>query len=224
MDYNDAARILNGFRGAELTKTLAGIEKSVNGLESEKCSQTVNASGASADVLAAAGMVKKLAGQINVVIHATGILMCLPKILEPGEVVEYVSLGAGNTGRRFDLETDRRVAEFKFIRWRGADSIREGALFKDFYLLAEHSTPKRKYIYVLGTEYPLKFLTGGRAIKSVLEKYARLLTRFTESHGTRFTTVRDYYQARGAEVSLADVSPWVSGLVADEADEVSADQ
>src|SRR5262249_45764039 len=106
MDYNDAARILNGFRGAELTKTLAEIEKSVKGLETEKCPQTVKASGASADVLAAAGMVKKLAGQINVVIHATGILMCLPKILEPGEVVEYVSLGAGNTGRRFDLETD----------------------------------------------------------------------------------------------------------------------
>ncbi len=54
--------------------------------------------------------------------------MCLPKILKPGEIVEYVSLGAGNTGRQFDLETNRRVAELKFIRWRGADSIREGAL------------------------------------------------------------------------------------------------
>jgi hypothetical protein len=224
MDYNESARILNVFRGADLTKMLAGIEKSVKGLESAKCDKTVNASGASADVLAAAGMVKKLAGQINVVIHATGILMCLPQILELGEVVQYVSLGAGNTGRRFDLETDRRVAEFKFIRWRGADSIREGALFKDFYLLAEHFTPKRKYMYVLGTEYPLKFLNGGRAIESVLEKYARLLARFTETHRNTFATVRDYCQARGTQVTVADVSPWVSGLVADEADEVSADQ
>lgn len=224
MEYKDAVRILNGFRGADLTKTLAGIEKSLKGLESEKCPHTVKACGVTSEVLEAASMVKKLAGQVNVVIHATGILTCLPRILEPGEVVEYVSLGAGNSGRRFDLETDRRVAEFKFIRWRGADSIREGALFKDFYLLAEHPTPKGKYMYVLGTEYPLKFLNGRRAIGSVLEKYARLLARFTDMHGNTFTTVRDYYQTRGTHVTLADVSPWVSGLVADEADEVSPDQ
>lgn len=45
--------------------------------------------------------------------------MCLPHILEPDERVESVSLGAGNTGRDFDLETNVRVAEFKFIHWRG---------------------------------------------------------------------------------------------------------
>lgn len=79
-------------------------------------------------------------------------------------------------------------------------------------------------MYVLGTEYPLKFLNGGRAIESVLEKYARLLARFSETHGNTFRTVRDYYQTRGTQVTLADVSPWVIGLVPDEADEVSADQ
>ena len=52
---------------------------------------------------------KRLAGQINVTIHALGILMCLPHILEPDERVESVSLGAGNTGRDFDLETNVRV-------------------------------------------------------------------------------------------------------------------
>jgi len=61
-------------------------------------------------VLGAAGLIKQLAGQINVVIHALGILLCLPHILRPGEVIEYVSLGAGNTGRAFDLETNLRVA------------------------------------------------------------------------------------------------------------------
>ena len=38
---------------------------------------------------------KRLAGQINVTIHALGILLCLPHILEPSERVEPVSLGAG---------------------------------------------------------------------------------------------------------------------------------
>jgi hypothetical protein len=62
---------------------------------------------------------KQVAGQINVVIHALVILLCLPHILKDHEVIEYVSLGAGNTARAFDLETNQRVAEFKFIRWQG---------------------------------------------------------------------------------------------------------
>jgi hypothetical protein len=35
-----------------------------------------------------------------------------PPIVRPGEIIEYVSLCAGNTGRAFDLETNHRVAEF----------------------------------------------------------------------------------------------------------------
>lgn len=69
--------------------------------------------------------------KVNVVIHALGILLCLPHILEADGTVQYVSLGAGNTGRQFDLETDRRVAEFKFIQWQGGpESIRQNSLFK----------------------------------------------------------------------------------------------
>jgi hypothetical protein len=66
----------------------------------------LGSSGVDREVLAAAAALKRLAGQINVSIHATGILLCLPHILEPGESVDYVSLGAGNTGREFDLETN----------------------------------------------------------------------------------------------------------------------
>jgi hypothetical protein len=63
------------------------------------------------------------------VIHALGILLCLPHILRPGEVIDYVSLGAGNTGRAFDLETSLRVAEFKFIHGQGGPgSIRQNSL------------------------------------------------------------------------------------------------
>lgn len=223
MDFNEAALVLKQFRGSSLTKTLASIEKTAKGLTPNAFASVMENCGASDEVLEAAGMMKEVAGQISVVIHATGILLCLPHVLDAGETIEYISLGAGNTGRKFDLETDRRVAEFKFIRWRGADSIREGALFKDFYALAEHPTQKRKYLYVLGTEYPLKFLNGGRAIASVLEKHARLLKTFTETHGDVFTTVRNYYLARGSEVNIADVSPWVQRLVVEGADEIDQD-
>lgn len=53
------------------------------------------------------------------IMHAAGIMVALPWILESGEIVESLSLGAGNTGRDHDLETNRRIAEFKFIDWRG---------------------------------------------------------------------------------------------------------
>lgn len=35
-----------------------------------------------------------------------GCLSSAHRILEPGEVVQSASLGAGNTNRRFNLETD----------------------------------------------------------------------------------------------------------------------
>ena len=43
----------------------------------------------------AALLVKRSAGQINVIVHAVGILVALPKILEPGELVQSLSLAAG---------------------------------------------------------------------------------------------------------------------------------
>jgi hypothetical protein len=66
---------------------------------------------------AAAGLIKlkRLADQINVVIHALGILVCLPHLLQPGEVIDYVSLAAGNNWQAFDPGTNRRIVEFKFI-------------------------------------------------------------------------------------------------------------
>ena len=149
---------------------------------------------------AAAALMKQLAGQINVVIHALGILRCLPHIFQPGEVIESLSLGAGNTGRDFDLETNQRVAEFKFIRWRGGpETIRQNSLFKDFFELAEHDTDKQKCLYVLGTKHPLAFLTSGRAISSVLNRNVDLLARF-QSLYPECSTVQDYYAMKGDDV------------------------
>ena len=101
----DAIHLLQTFRGTDLTQTIAQIEKTLRGVSVDGYSAILATSGAKEEVLGAAGLIKQLAGQINVVIHALGILLCLPHILRPGEVIDYVSLGAGNTGRAFDLET-----------------------------------------------------------------------------------------------------------------------
>jgi hypothetical protein len=124
-----------------------------------------------------------------------------------------VSLGAGNTGREFDLETNLRVAEFKFIRWRGgAESIRQNSVFKDYLLLAEHLTAKRKYLYLLGTEHALRFLGGGRALSSVLSRNDKLQKMFSERFGDAFQTVGNYYAIHAHAVQIEDVSPWLSEL------------
>src|SRR5882762_810485 len=134
-----AIQLLQAFRGSDLTRTIYQIEKSLKGASADSYAAVLTTNGAKAEVLGAAGLVKQLAGQINVVIHALGILLCLPHILRPGEIIEYVSLGAGNTGRAFDLETNQRIAECKFIHWQGGpESIRQNSLFKDFYQMAEH--------------------------------------------------------------------------------------
>lgn len=213
MDLSQALAAIQKFGGTDLTRTLATVEASLRGVTAEDSTRAVAACGADAEAMAAAGLMKRLVGQINVVIHALGILLCLPRLLEPGESVVYVSLGAGNTGRAFDLETTQRLAEFKFIHWQGgAEAIRQNALFKDFYLLAEDPSSKRKYLYVLGTEHPLKFFNGGRSLSSVLSHHGRLREKFLTKFGDQYRTVRDYYVPRKGRVVIEDVSGLVPEL------------
>jgi hypothetical protein len=212
--------LLSRFTGSDLTQTLGRIEGTVRGVTVEDCATFLEGARAGREVLAAAAEMKRLAGQINVTIHALGVLLCLPYILEPGERVEYISLGAGNTGRQFDLETNRQVGEFKFIRWRGgAETIRQNSIFKDFVLLAESPTAKRKHLYLLGTHHAIKFLQGGRALTSVLSRNDKLRQMFFGRFGDQFRTVGDYYAVYGGAVQIKDVSPWLSELAEDLIDE-----
>ena len=80
--------------------------------------------------------------------------------------------------------------------------------------MAEHKTPKDKYLYVVGTEHGEKFFNGGRALSSVLSHSVKLRKEFTEKFGDRYRTVRDYYLPRKGLVVIQDVSPFVPELVA----------
>jgi hypothetical protein len=211
----EAIDSLQTFGGPDLTQTLARIEASLQGVGVDNYASVLSTCGAKAEVLSAAGILKRLVGQINVVIHALGILLCLPHILKTGEIISYVSLGAGNTGRDFDLETNLRIAEFKFIHWQGgSETIRQNSLFKDFYQMAEHPTEKQRFLYVLGTEHVDRFFNGGRAISSVLSRNVKLGKEFTEKYGDQYRRVRDYYLSRKEMVIIQDVSPFVPELVA----------
>ena len=98
MQLDQAMAAVQQFCGPNLTTTLARIETSIRGVSSEQLDDAVASLGASQNTLASAGELKRLVGQLNVVVHALGILLCLPKILEPGEVVESVSLGRWKHG------------------------------------------------------------------------------------------------------------------------------
>ncbi|MGV7122355.1 hypothetical protein [Sphingopyxis sp. 550A] len=210
----DNVTALARFTGPNLTATLTRLESSIRGVTAADCAGFLNGVDADRDVLSAAAELKRQAGQINVTIHALGILLCLPHLLRPGEQVEYVSLGAGNTGRAFDLETNMRVAEFKFINWRGgSETIRQNGVFKDYLMLALSPSKKQKDLYLLGTGHALKFLRGGRAMSSVLSRNEKLQSMFIERFGDKYRTVGDYYADNFDAVSIKDVSPWLSDLV-----------
>jgi hypothetical protein len=212
-DLLSAATALSSFAGTALTTRIASLEGSFKGATAESVHARIDSAAVSHELLASAHVLKRVAGQINVVIHTIGILLCLPHILESGEQILSLSLGAGNTGRQFDLETDVQIGEFKFIHWQGgAETIRQNSLFKDLFQMAEHSTTKRKVMYVLGTEYPLRFLTSGRALNSVMSRNRSLWEQFVTKYGERYRTVGEYYAVKGAEVSLVDVSPYVPEL------------
>lgn len=213
MDFNKEYAEIDHFMRGDLTASLSKIERSIAGLGQEDCHEFLADFGVTPNALVTAYEIKKLAGQINVTIHALGILSCLPHLLLDGERVEYVSLGAGNTGRKFDLETNLRIAEFKFINWRGgAESIRQNGIFKDFFELAQEETHKKKFLYLLGTEHALRFFRGGRSLESVLSKNDATKMRFHDLYGDRYVTVRDYFSDHGETVEIVDVSGWIPTL------------
>lgn len=210
MSIHAAIQAITDFQGASLTESLARIESSVVGLDANKLRDFCDERSIDGGFMSSAASIKKLAGQINVIIHAAGILCSLPAILKPGEVVESVSLGAGNTGRQFDLETNFRVAEYKFIDWQGgSESIRQNGVFKDFYSLAEYQTNKSKHLYVVGTNHPLRFLMGARALTSVLSRYPTILADIAKKYGARIVRVSDYYELKKSEVEIRDISPHI---------------
>lgn len=214
MEINQAIELIKSFEKDNLKIQIRNLEKELAQKNIDQVNKTLSNLHIQPDTLDGALTVKKAAGQINVIIHALGILLSLPYVLDKDEVIQNLSLGAGNTGKPFDLETNRRVAEYKFIHWKGgAETIRKNNLFKDFFLLAEHKTDKKKCLYVLGTEYPLKFLLGGRALDSVMSRNKRINTLFHEIYGDRFNRVYEYYEFRKNEVELIDLIEVLPGPI-----------
>lgn len=107
----------------------------------------------------------------------------------------------------FDLETDRRVAEFKLSQWRGADAARKRQTFKDLVELAAEESGRRAQLYVLGPR-PLGFLRGSKSSAAwALAKSPTVLARFESHFGDPSSiTVAAFTAGPAAGVELVDLA------------------
>lgn len=206
---DDAYRRIQEFKQDSLKRTISRLEDLFQLSSADDCRRDVEAYPIDAGLLQAALTMKLASAQISEVVHAVGILLSLPHILEPGETVQYLSLAAGNTGRPFDLETSHRIAEFKFIDWKGGpESIRQNSLFKDFFDLVEYQTAKKRFLYVVGLQHPMKFFNGGRACSSVMSGKRKLWERYSQRYAD-FSTVCAFYQHKKADINIVDLTTLV---------------
>lgn len=206
-----------GFRGdsAELKHRIREMEQGVAGKIRDEAVNSALRWGVDDDLVRGARLAKRLSAQVDVVLHAVGILRSLPFVLEPHEWVENVSLGAGNTGRDFDLETDKQVAEFKFITWLGGpESVRQDNLLIDLFHLASARTEKRRVMYLTGAEIPLRFLRGStRKTRACLGRRSDVRKRFEEHHDpAEFVHVHEYWKAIEHDVEIVDLAEVVPVL------------
>ncbi|MDX6319012.1 MAG: hypothetical protein QOD35_2412 [Nocardioidaceae bacterium] len=89
----------------------------------------------------------------------------MPLLRPSDQLAKRPSPAAGNDPTRpFDLETDRRIAEFKLAVWSasGSDAMRKRGVFKDLVHLAADDSGRRAELYLAGPK-PLRFLRGSRS-------------------------------------------------------------
>lgn len=213
MMIDDALRQIEQFRGRSLAETIANIEFRLAGAASKDIATINTTIHVGKSLIASAAQVKRASAQIDVVIHAAGILYALPYLLESGESVETASLGAGNAGSDFDLVTNQRIAEFKFIYWQGgSEAIRKKTFFQDYFKLIRNQSDKAKYFYLLNTDIPLRFLRGKSKALRMLDHNQRLANDFQDLYGARFQTVGEYYEAHKDQVTFVNLVEMVPGL------------
>lgn len=197
----DAFRRLDEFMSSTpLTAMVAGLESRLAGADRGLAAEVAASSGLDDALIDSALVVRERVGMLDTLIHAAVIARVLPLTLEEGEVVSRrPSLGAGNDPERvFDLETSRRVAEFKLSSWKGQDAMRQRGLFADVVGLALDETGRRRQVFVVG-QLPVRFLTQSRrnAVKTLSKAALRLRT---PPGLTGEATVSEFTRAAGIEV------------------------
>ena len=217
----DAFGLLVKFlRSAPFTRSINQLEHDLENVDRFTAGQVTSAAGLSDQLLSAALIVRRDVGRVSDVIHATVISLALPLILEDGEYLDNrPSLGPGNDpSRPFDLQTNKRVAEFKVSVWSGGDMMRKRGLTADLVHLAMDDSGKRAELWAVG-EGPLDFIrTCKSATNSLLARASRhQREKFDDVYGDDASLpLGRFYQKHASEVklcNLATVLPSVASAV-----------
>ncbi len=184
------AQLAAYMRGGRLTTVVADLELQLSGADASEAAEAGTQAGMAPELLAAALLVRRDIGRVNDLIHAAAITLALPHILEAGErLVNRPSLAAGNSPvQSYDVETDRRIAEFKLATWSGTDAMRKRGVFHDLVHLAADTSGRRAELYVVG-QAPVRFLTTSQSP-----------ARWALNRGADST--RKLYQARFGDLDL----------------------
>ncbi|WP_452225818.1 hypothetical protein [Lacinutrix cladophorae] len=199
MEIEKAIKIISEFKGNNLRHRLSELKNNLI-INSEKNIDFEK------EVYEAALIVKNISSQIDEIVHATGIINCLPKILLKNEIIEDLSLASGADGQGIDLVTNLRVAEFKFSQWQvnAANGMRKRQVFADCVNLFLLNTHKKKELYVIGAETIEKFFQSKRAKwRNVLSKSGGLdnrLDQYLISNNISGEFLNDIYSISGIEI------------------------
>lgn len=213
---SDAIEALIAFIEAEpLTTRLARLEHSLEGKEGADVLPLLATYGVTRDVLKSAILARTYVGRINDVIHATAISFALPQLLESGEILKRPSLAAGNDSTRlYDLETNRRVAEFKFAAWKGGDSARKKDVVKDLVLLAAEESDRMAELYVVGNA-PIHFLRSTKSpVSWALSRYPPVKALYESRFGDVSVSISEFVNTYASRVALIDLEILLPDLLA----------
>lgn len=197
-------------QAAPFTDLVIELEAALLNADQARARQIATGTPFNADLVENALVVRERVGVLDSVIHACVITQVIPLILESDEhLTKRPSLGAGNDADRlYDLETNKRIAEFKLSSWKGGDGMRQRGLFADVVGLSLDTSGRKKQVFVVG-DLPVKFLTTSRrnALKTLSKAAIRLRTPRLLNDTV---TVSDYTAASGIEV--IDLTSLIPGL------------
>jgi hypothetical protein len=162
INLDEAINIVSGFKNSSLKETLKELEK----LEVKSPISDFET------IFSAAKVIKEASMQIDEIVHAAGIMRAKEVWLEKDEIVTYMSLGAGNHQGRFDLETNFRIAEFKFGKWNegSANGVRRRGYFGNYIGLLTANDSRKKYFVMEDKKAFVEFMEGKACWKKVLSK------------------------------------------------------
>jgi hypothetical protein len=198
----NAIKIISDFRGKNLKIKLDEIKLDIIG---KGKSSLPNLD----DVFDAAVEIKRVSAQIDEIVHATGIIKCLNKVLKKSEIIKDLSLASGADGEGIDVVTNLRIAEFKFAKWQSGkgNGMRKRQVFADLVNLYLNPSLLKKELYVYDSDKVIKFFSSKKSSwKKVLSKSGGLddeLKKYMKKNGLKGKYLNDIYSV--SNVSVRDI-------------------